>query len=194
MRDASFERIGTERLVVRRFAAADAEPLAAYRNDPEVARYQGWETPFAVAEARRFISALGELDPGMPGEWFQFAVGLAPDGRLIGDCALRCDGADPRQAELGCSFARSHQGHGYAVEAVAAVLEYGFTVLSLRRVFAHTELRNAPARRLLERLRFRREVDPRESTGVGGEPETELLYVQLEPDWRQSAQETQTVV
>jgi aminoglycoside 6'-N-acetyltransferase len=194
MRDASFERIGTERLVVRRFAEADAGPLVAYRNDPEVARYQGWETPYAIAEARRFISALGELDPGMPGEWFQFAVGLAPDGRLIGDCALRCDPADPRQAELGCSFARSHQRHGYAVEAVGAVLEYGFTVLSLRRIFAYTDLRNAPARRLLDRLRFRQEGELRESAGAGREPETELLYEKLEREWRQSAQETQTVV
>jgi aminoglycoside 6'-N-acetyltransferase len=37
-----FDRVESERLVLRRFEDRDLASLLAYRNDPEVARYQGW--------------------------------------------------------------------------------------------------------------------------------------------------------
>jgi len=70
------------------------------------------------------------------------------------------------------------------------VLAYGFTTLALERVVAHTDLRNRPAQRLLERLAFRREAERNGET-------TELRYVLREREWReaaQSAQDTQTRV
>ena len=42
-RDAAFTSIETERLVLRRFGRDDVEPFAAYRGDPDVARYQSWQ-------------------------------------------------------------------------------------------------------------------------------------------------------
>jgi RimJ/RimL family protein N-acetyltransferase len=44
--------ITTERLALRRFRAADAEALAAYRSDPDVARYQSWTPPVTIERAR----------------------------------------------------------------------------------------------------------------------------------------------
>jgi RimJ/RimL family protein N-acetyltransferase len=35
----------SERLMLRPFQEADIEPFAAYRSDPEIARYQSWEPP-----------------------------------------------------------------------------------------------------------------------------------------------------
>ncbi|MFY0539769.1 GNAT family N-acetyltransferase [Nannocystis pusilla] len=55
--------ITTERLQIRRFRAEDAAILAAYRADPEVARYQGW-TEFDEAGAREFIAGLRAGRPG----------------------------------------------------------------------------------------------------------------------------------
>jgi RimJ/RimL family protein N-acetyltransferase len=37
-------RLETERLILRHFADSDLAPFLAYRNDPEVARYQAWES------------------------------------------------------------------------------------------------------------------------------------------------------
>jgi RimJ/RimL family protein N-acetyltransferase len=39
-----FVRVESERLVLRRFEDRDLVPLLTYRNDPGVARYQGWES------------------------------------------------------------------------------------------------------------------------------------------------------
>ena len=42
MTGVGFDHVESERLVLRRFEDRDLASLLAYRNDPEVARYQGW--------------------------------------------------------------------------------------------------------------------------------------------------------
>jgi aminoglycoside 6'-N-acetyltransferase len=183
MQDPAFEPFASSRLVLRRFAPGDAEALAVYRSDPEVARYQDWECPYPVHEATKFIESLRDLAPGTPGTWFQFAVGLAASNALVGDVALRTLGAEPRQAELGFSFAPAQQGRGYATEAVRAVVDYAFGRLAMHRVFSRTDARNLRAQRLLERLAFRREGELRESVWFKGEWATDFLYAQLAAEW-----------
>ena len=88
MGEEGFSRIESERLILRRFVDSDLEPFLAYRNDPEVARYQSWES-VAEREAISMIEGLRSEEPGTPGEWFQFAVEAKETGLLIGDCAMR---------------------------------------------------------------------------------------------------------
>jgi RimJ/RimL family protein N-acetyltransferase len=183
MEDPSFDHFTVKRLVIRRFAAGDAEALASYRSDAEVARYQDWESPYPVSEARKFIASLHHLAPGVPGTWFQFAVSLAPSDTLIGDVALRTR-ADGRQVELGFTFASAHQGQGHATEAVRAVVQYAFGPLAMHRVCSRTDARNLRAQRLLERVGFRREGELRASVWFKGGWATDLLYAQLESEWR----------
>ena len=186
MEDAAFDRLATPRLVVRRFTAADASTLAVYRSEPEVARYQAWDCPYPLEDARKFVASLEGLAPGTPGTWFQFAVALAATGALVGDVALRTSRSDAQQAEIGFTVASAHQRKGYAKEAVAAVLDYAFGRLAMQRVFSITDARNLRAQRLLERLGFRREVEFRESTWFKGEWAREVLYARLATEHRPS--------
>ena len=41
--DDEFEPLQTERLVLRSSRPEDHETISAYRSDPDVSRYQGWE-------------------------------------------------------------------------------------------------------------------------------------------------------
>ena len=184
MEDPSFSKLACERLIIRRFEPADAALLAAYRSDAEIARYQAWERPYSRSEAESFIASLRGLAPGTPGTWFQFAIALVPSRTLIGDVALRTVRDEPRQAELGFTLAGSHQGHGYATEAVRCVVGCAFARLAMHRVFSLTDARNDRAQRLLERLAFRREGELRESTWFQGAWASELLYAQLESERR----------
>ncbi|NPV69255.1 MAG: GNAT family N-acetyltransferase [Firmicutes bacterium] len=54
-------------------------------------------------------------------------------GTLIGDCGIRFPAGDDSQVEIGFTIAPAHQGHGYATEAVRAVLRYLFTTLRKHR-------------------------------------------------------------
>ena len=54
---AGFLPIETPRLVLRTFAPQDATALAAYRSDPDVARYQSWAAPYSEEAASGLIAA-----------------------------------------------------------------------------------------------------------------------------------------
>ena len=179
---ARFETLSSGRLVLRRFEPRDAAAFAAYRADPEVARYQAWES-CTFDEAQRFVASLEGLDPGKPGVWFQFAVSATQAGDLLGDCALRCTRGDPRQAELGFTFARSAQGKGFAAEAVRTLLGWAFPALGLHRVFAVVDARNRRAQRLLDALGFRHEGSFLENTWFKGAWSSEVLYAILAREW-----------
>ncbi|MDQ3863269.1 MAG: GNAT family N-acetyltransferase [Actinomycetota bacterium] len=181
MSGAGFTRLVSERLILRRFKDSDITPFLAYRNDPEVARYQAWES-CTEREAIAMIEELEARQPGTPGEWFQFAIELKKTGTLIGDCALKAE-EDGRQAEVGFTLSREYQGKGYAQEAVSCLLDYVFGELGLHRVVAITDQENEPSFTLLERLGMRREGCFTQNAWFKGRWTSEYLYAVLEDEW-----------
>ncbi|MEU4219667.1 GNAT family protein [Actinoplanes sp. NPDC026623] len=172
--------ITTDRLVLRRFRPGDAETLAAYRSKPAVAIYQSWRAPYSVERARYAIETMAAADPEQPG-WFQYAVELASRGTHIGDVGVNLND-NLRQAEIGYTIAPEHQGHGYATEAVRAVLDHLFR-RGLHKVSAECDARNVASARVLERLGFTREGLLRGHTWIKGEWTDDLIYGLLEEDY-----------
>ena len=180
---AVYTTLETPRLRLRHFRDADLALFMAYRNDPEVARYQGWEG-ISEPEARAFLQEQKAIQPGVPCQWFQIAVELKETGMLVGDCALKMEEHDERQAEIGYTLSRAYQGRGIASEAVSCVLEYAFMTLGLHRVIAITACENVASVALLERLGLRREGHFRQNVWFKGKWEDEYLYAILQEEWR----------
>ena len=177
-----FVNLETARLILRHFTDADLVPFMAYRNDPDVARYQGWER-ISEAEAHTFIAEQKLVQPGVPGQWFQIAITLKETGTLVGDCALKIDEHDERQTEIGYTLARAYQGKGIAAEAVSRVLDYAFRTLELHRVIAVTDCENTASVTLLERLGLRREGHFIQNVWFKGKWADEYLYAVLQDEW-----------
>jgi len=177
-----FVNLETARLILRHFTDADLVPFMAYRNDPDVARYQGWEG-ISEAEAHAFIAEQKLVQPGVPGQWFQIAIALKETGVLAGDCALKIDEHDERQAEIGYTLARAYQGKGIASEGVSRILDYTFRTLELHRVIAITDCENAASIALLERLGMRREGHFIRNVWFKGKWADEYLYAVLQDEW-----------
>ncbi|MBB5808253.1 aminoglycoside 6'-N-acetyltransferase [Saccharothrix ecbatanensis] len=176
-------RLTTERLVLRPFTAADAPAFAAYRSDPDVARYQGWSAPFPLAQAEEFVREVGAADPTAPG-WFQYAV--EANGVLVGDVGVGVN-ENRMQADIGYTLATAHQGRGYAAEAVRRVLAHLFEERGLHRVAAECDARNERSARLLARLGFRQEGHRVRSTWAKGEWTDDLLFGLLATEWDSAA-------
>ena len=183
--DTSFDRLLTPRLVLRRFADADAAPFAAYRSVPEVARYQSWDAPYPVDRATAMIGWLGEHHPDEPGEWYQVAIAErdAP-ALLVGDCGFRPRADEPLVVDIGFTLGPAAQGRGYATEAVGELLRYLFADRGKHKVCADCDTRNNPSWRLLERLGFAREGTLRRGYRDGAEWSDEHLYGLLADEWR----------
>jgi RimJ/RimL family protein N-acetyltransferase len=175
--------IETPRLTLGRLEPADLPAFLAYRNDPEVARYQSWET-ISEADGAALIAEQATFAPGTPGRWAQLAVRLRDGGALVGDLALHVEAADPRLGEIGFTFDRRFQGRGLAQEAVRALLDLAFGTLGLHRVRAIVDCRNAAAVRLLERLGMRREGHFVQHAWFKGAWCDESLYAMLRDEWQ----------
>jgi RimJ/RimL family protein N-acetyltransferase len=179
----TFTELRTPRLCLRRFRESDAEALAGYRSDPAVARYQGWDAPYPVEEARAFVTTMATADVDVPGDWLQIAVALVVDGSLVGDCAFASQAEETRIVEIGFTVAREHQGRGYAREAVSLLLHYLFGDLGKHRVTASCDPRNTPSVRVLEAVGMRREGHLVESMWSKGAWTDDLLFAILRREW-----------
>ena len=184
MRDAGFTAIETERLLLRRFASRDVEAFHSYRADDEVARFQSWQD-YTIEQARRFVEEMTRLDPGVPGEPFQFAAARRDDDALVGDCMLALDAADPPNAEVGYTLAPEHRGLGYATEAALAVLGYAFARQGAGLVRAVTDTRNGASISVAERLGM--QAASTVHTTFKGEPCEERTYEITRAEWEARA-------
>jgi aminoglycoside 6'-N-acetyltransferase len=182
MTDSTFKplRLETPRLILRHFRPSDLATLLAYRNDPEVARYQSW-SGMTEANAAAFVAEQAKQPVAVAAAWLQIAIERKEAGEHIGDLALKTDGQG--QAEIGYSLSRSFQGQGYASEAVRALHDYLFAELALHRVVAVADVRNVRSTRLLERVGMRCEGHFIESFWFKGEWTDEYLYAILAREW-----------
>lgn len=157
MAGTHFEPLRTPRLILRRLVPSDAPALAAYRNDPRVARYQSW-TEYSPQRAISLIESQASVVPGTPGAWMQLGIVTADSGELIGDCGLHFLAAAPGSVELGITLAAPHHGRGYASEVVSCITDYLFARLGKHRVVATIDAKNGAAAALFERAGFHRQT------------------------------------
>lgn len=176
--------LDTPRLILRPFQESDSEAFAAYRSDPQVARYQGWEAPYTLEQAAAFIREMQSIRPATPAEWYQLAIERKSNPGLIGDCAFHILANEPRQAEIGFSVASAYQRQGYATEAVGCLLDYLFSELNLQRVTAICDAENTASARLLERVGMRREGYFIQNIWFKGAWGSEYAYAMLQQEWK----------
>jgi RimJ/RimL family protein N-acetyltransferase len=147
----------TERLVLRRFTAADADLLFDLDSDPEVMRFLngGTPTPRNVIETEILPRFLADYER-FPGYGFWAAIEKAT-GEFLGWFSLRPpEGGRPGEVDLGYRLRRAAWGRGYATEGSRALIRKGFTELGARRVVATTFEANVASRRVMEKAGMRR--------------------------------------
>ncbi len=175
----------TERLRLRPFTDADAQPLYALHSSAHVMRY--WDSPPWTdrARAERFIAVCRTM--AEEGTGARVAIDRASDGAFVGWCGLSGWNPDYRSASLGYVLGDAMWGHGYATEAAHALLRWAFETLDLNRVQAEADTRNAASARVLEKMGFVREGTLREDCVVNGDVSDSWVYGLLRREWRQSA-------
>jgi RimJ/RimL family protein N-acetyltransferase len=170
----------TARLRIDALRPDDTAALFALRSDPAVARYQGWR-PLDLAAARAFIER--QSSAAIPVGWFQRAIRLREDGRLVGDLGLNLPGDAKASVEFGISLAPAAQGQGYAGEAVRALFDHVFGRLGRHRIQASVDPRNVACLALLRSLGMRQEAHHRESLWLHGAWVDDMIFAMLSREW-----------
>ena len=161
--------IQTARLQLRMPTVADAPTIAAYRDDPDVARYQDWPLPYAHADALEGIRRTAGITG--PGIGRSVNVIIEHDGTVVGDLFVGIGDEHPGGAVafLGYTLATRHQGKGFASEAAAAMVDALFEHTPVHRIVATLDPENVASMRLLEQLGFSFEGIARKAEPIRGE-------------------------
>lgn len=176
----TFTPITTERLLLRKLEITDSEDFFAYRSLLEVCEFQSF-MPKSISEAGGFIRKI-PTEANIPNTWFQLAIVNKNEDRLIGDIGIHFL-EDNAQIEIGYTLAPSHQGQGYAIEAVTAVINYLFSDLKKHRITASVDPNNRSSIRLLEKLGMRKEGHFIKSYRMGDMWVDDCIYAILEEEW-----------
>lgn len=140
----------TERLLLRRLEATDADAIFAMRSDADVMRYI--REPQKRRETENWIRLVSS-------RWEKDKLGFCAvvekaSGVLTGWCGVwRL--AETGEVEIGYAVAKEFWGRGFATEAAAALLEYAFAYIKPDKITAVADPQNIASRRVMEKLGMR---------------------------------------
>ena len=145
-------RLETDRLLLRRWAEADAESLYEYAKDPAVGPIAGWPPHKNIAESLNVIrNVLNGPEC--------YAICERDSNKAIGSVELKLNGRTDMtekddECELGYWLGKPFWGRGYMPEAAAALLRHGFETLGMSTVWCGYYDGNDQSRRVQEKLGF----------------------------------------
>jgi RimJ/RimL family protein N-acetyltransferase len=148
----------TARLVLRQPEESDVGPLMEMDADPEVMRYIG--SGVAITPDRdRALQAVARWRK----QWDEQGFGMCSlivgeTGEYAGWVTLAVPAFLPEilpAVEIGWRLRRGHWGHGYATEAAAELLRFGFTGAGLDRVVSIRHIDNTRSKRVMDKLGLR---------------------------------------
>lgn len=174
-----FERLVTDRCIVRPFREADVAALARHANDRAVwlQLRDRFPHPYTEADARQFLEHLRRAGP-----LTHFAIEV--DGEAAGGIGLEPQvDVHAGSAEIGYWVARAAWGRGVATAAVRALTEFVFERDKWRRLFAGVFSTNPASMRVLEKVGYRREGVLRQAVIKDGTVLDQVVYGLTREDW-----------
>ncbi|MGG1638609.1 GNAT family N-acetyltransferase [Paenibacillus sp. NRS-1760] len=151
--------IETERLILRDFVTNDFEDIHVYASNPIVVKYMLWG-PNSKEDTQSYMNMIADMQKQQPRLGYELAVVMKENNQLIGGCGIHI--IKPSQGELGYCFNHNYWGSGFASEAAAALLEFGFRELSLHRIFATCRPDNIGSAKVLQKIGLKYEGHIRE--------------------------------
>ena len=145
-------RVRTERLSLRSYRRADADDWLAIQSVAEVNHYMNWPARDARTSRQHLRDRTHHTRLSQVDDFLALAIEL--DGHVIGDVSLRLKAVHPetRNVEMAWILHPAHSGHGYATEAVAALLDLAFDRVGARWATAFIDLTNVRSIAVAERL------------------------------------------
>ncbi len=156
-------RIETERLVLRRFSACDAQ--AMYENwasDPEVTRYLTWPV-HANSEVTKEVLE-GWVSSYTKDDYYQWAIVLKENGNdPIGSISAVHLNDDVMLVHIGYCIGRAWWHKGIMTEALKAVMDFFFDQVGVNRIECRHDPRNAHSGMVMKKCGMKYEGTMRSS-------------------------------
>ncbi len=174
-------QITTKRLLIRPIRQGDARDIHEYAGDKGITMmiFLPNET---MEETIGFVEhAVSEWEKDNP-EDREYVIMF--EDKIVGGISLEC--SDERTAyEIGWTIHKAYRNRGFATEAAQALVAHAFDNLSIQKVIAQCDVRNAASENVMKKLHMRLTDD----SGTRYYPKTgvsagELLYEITSEEYR----------
>ncbi len=139
----------TERLVLRTFTPEDAKMFYDLCKDPEVLKYVHEKPLESEEEALQILTHKILKEQYEKFGYGRWAIHLKKNGLFIGWCGLRNQN---NEIDLGYRLKKRFWNKGFASEAAAATLNYGFKELGLEKIHAKALLENEASIQVMKKI------------------------------------------
>lgn len=147
-----FPEIKTERLYLRRLKREDAEKLYKFRSKKLNFPYVNMEIHDNLEQTIAYIEKINRgIDDD---EWINWAINDISTKSIIGNISLWNFNTDENEAEVGYALFPENRGKGFMLEALQAILNFGFQRLKLNKIKAYTNKENLKSIALLQKAKF----------------------------------------
>jgi len=178
--------IQTARLCFRDFTVDDYDAVHLYASDPEVTRYTAFG-PNTPEQTRGFLQLVaGEVLQADRAN-YGFALIYKQTNELIGSCGLMRSDTNGPQYSFGYVLRKDRWGQGFASEATAALVKFGFEALRAHRLWAHVFVGNTSSEKVLQKLGFRYEGCKLQSFFVRNAWHDLQTFAMLRSEWQKRA-------
>lgn len=164
---AAFIPLLTPRLSLVAIAPEQVSAIHEIASDPEICHMAGWTRHENLAETQRFIAS--SMIAYAKGGHYDWALIRHSDQAFIGTCGFSSLDTTRGIAELGYLLTRKYWGQGYATEAAAQVMHFGFVQLGLRLIEASVRPENIASARVMVKLGMRYRENKRVTDPMTGE-------------------------
>jgi [ribosomal protein S5]-alanine N-acetyltransferase len=174
----------TPRLRLREQELRDAEAANVYESDPASVRYQTFEA-MTLEGSRDYIQKAIESARATPRDIYDLAIVPKDrtDDRMIGRAGLKITNREAKEAMIWYVTTQVERNKGYATEASARMIQFGFEELGLHRIFADIDPANMPSLRLCEKLKMRQEAHFIENVFLKGAWCDTVIYAILDREY-----------
>ncbi|WP_454190736.1 GNAT family N-acetyltransferase [Paenibacillus sp. Marseille-Q7038] len=175
-----YTRMETKRLVIREFVAEDWMSVHRYASDERVTEHTLWG-PNKEEDTKAFIQLCLEQQKVEDRTEYSLAVEEKETGILVGGCNIIFMG---NNAEIGYCFHPDYWGQGYASEAAAAMLQYGFEHPIVHRIYATCRPGNTGSSKVMTRNGMTQEGLLREHVFYKGKYHSSFLFSILKQEYQ----------
>lgn len=176
-------KIETNRVVIRNLNISDLQDFYFYRSNPDVTKYQGFDT-MTLEQSHNFIIDQSHKEFGKAGEWVQYGIENNKTKKIIGDCAIKLDLYDTRIAEIGITISPLEQKKGYATEVLKGIVNFLFSSAEVLRIVEIVDTENEASIALLKKVGFKLEGHFKENIFFKGAWGSEYQYALLKKEWK----------
>ncbi|WP_343632393.1 GNAT family protein [Fluviicola sp.] len=151
-----FPVLQTERLLLRKIELTDAQEIMHMRQNKRVNQFIARNSMAGLEAAEELVKKTSEAYDSKAGIGW---AGVLRDGSgIIGTCGFNCIDHLNNRAEIGGELSVDYWGKNIALEAVQAIVSFGFGPMNLHAIEAFVSPENRGAIYLLESLGFEKEA------------------------------------